>query len=44
MPGDWTILESSIPFEKKDAFTAVFTVNVKPDEEATLSYRIRVRY
>lgn len=44
MAGDWTILESSIPFEKKDAFTAVFSLNVEPDDEATLTYRIRVRY
>jgi hypothetical protein len=41
--GDWTLLESSRPFTKKDAMTAVFTVPVKPDEKAVLTYRVRVQ-
>jgi hypothetical protein len=43
MTGDWQILESSIPFEKEDAFTAVFSVPVPADGEATLTYRVQVR-
>lgn len=43
MPQDWTILESSIPHVKKDAYTAIFTVAIPKDGEVKLSYRIRVR-
>jgi len=44
MPGDWRILSSSMPFEKRDARTAVFSVPVKADGEATVTYHVRVRY
>lgn len=44
MPADWTVLASSRPHVKKDAHTAVFSLPVKPDEEVTLTYRVRVRY
>jgi hypothetical protein len=43
MTGDWQILESSIPFEKEDAFTAVFSVPVPADGEAKVTYRVQVR-
>ncbi len=43
MMADWRILESSIPSEKRDAQTAVFSVPVKADGEVVLTYRVRVR-
>ncbi len=44
MLGDWTILEESIPHIKKDARTAVFTLDVPADGEAKLTYRVRVSF
>jgi len=44
MPSDWRILTSSMPFEKRDAQTAVFSVPVKADGEVTVTYHVRVRY
>lgn len=44
MPSDWRILSSSMEHEKRDAQTAVFSVPVKADGEATVTYRVRVRY
>ncbi len=44
VPGDWQMLLSSHPHEKGDAFSAVFKVPVPKDGEATLSYRVRMRY
>jgi len=43
MISDWEILQSSIPHEKRDAQTAVFTIPVKADGEVELTYRVRVR-
>jgi len=43
MMADWRILESSVPSEKRDAQTAVFSVPVKADGEVVLTYRARVR-
>jgi len=43
MTADWKIIESSIPSEKRDAQTAVFSVPVKADGEVVLTYRVRVR-
>ena len=43
IPGDWTILESSHEYTKKDAFTVIFEVPAGADEEVTVSYRVRVR-
>jgi hypothetical protein len=42
-PGDWTILESSVPSRKIGAFTAEFPVPVPAGGEAKLTYRVRVR-
>ncbi len=42
--GDWTMLENSLPFDKKDAWTAVFKIIVKADSEATLNYRVRIKW
>lgn len=44
MPSDWTILESSQDFKKRDAHTAVFSVHVPKDGEAVVTYRVRVQY
>ena len=44
MGGDWEILEPSHPFEKKDAFTAQFKVNVPKDQEVKVTYRVRIRW
>jgi len=44
MPSDWRVLTSSVAFEKHDAHTAVFSVPLKADEEAVVTYRVRVRY
>jgi hypothetical protein len=41
-PGDWTILESSVPAKKLGAFTAEFAVPVPPGAQAKLTYRVRV--
>jgi hypothetical protein len=42
-PGDWTIVESSVPAKKLAAYTAEFPVTVAPGGEARLTYRVRVR-
>jgi hypothetical protein len=42
-PGDWTIVESSVPSRKIGAFTAEFPVSVPAGGEAKLTYRVRVR-
>ncbi len=40
--GDWRILESSHPYEKKDASTVEFPVSAKPGEEIKVTYRVRI--
>ncbi|HYQ17524.1 MAG TPA: hypothetical protein VEQ58_17245, partial [Polyangiaceae bacterium] len=42
--GDFTIVESSLPFVKKDASTVIFNVKVPARGKAKLTYRVRVRY
>ena len=42
--GDWEMLSSSFEAKKTAAFAAQFNVPVAKDGEATLSYRVRVRY
>ena len=44
LPGDWEMLSQTHDFEKLDAFTVRFDVPVKAGGEATLRYRIRIRY
>lgn len=44
MPSDWRILSSSMEYVKRDAQTAVFSVPVKANGEATVTYHVRVRY
>ncbi|MCA9751693.1 MAG: DUF4139 domain-containing protein [Gemmatimonadetes bacterium] len=42
--GDWTVLENSHPFEKKNAHDLEFKVPVKAGEEVVLTYRVRSQY
>jgi hypothetical protein len=42
--GDWEIVRSSVPSEKKDAHTFTFTVNVPKRGEQKITYTVRVRY
>jgi hypothetical protein len=42
--GDWTILESSLPYVKKDAGTFTFAVKVPARGKTKVTYRVRVRY
>jgi hypothetical protein len=42
-PGDWTIVESSVPAKKLSAFVAEFAVPVPAGRETKLTYRVRVR-
>ena len=44
VPGDWTILKSSQGYNKTEAHTAEFNINVPKDQEVKLSYRVRMRY
>jgi hypothetical protein len=44
VPGDWKMLESSLPFTRSEAFAAQFLVPVPKDGEAKLTYRVRMRY
>jgi hypothetical protein len=42
--GDWEIVASTFEAKKTAAFAAQFNVPVAKDGEATLSYRVRVKY
>lgn len=44
IPGDWEILEESIPHEKAAANTALWQVQVPSLGSALLMYRVRVKY
>ena len=42
--GDWTVLESTLPYEKKDAGTFTFNVKVPARGKTKFSYKVRLRY
>jgi hypothetical protein len=42
--GDWTIRESTLPFTKKDANTALCNVPVAKDGEATVEYTVMYKW
>ena len=42
--GYWEIMQSSIPFEKKDAYTVDFKVPVPSDSTVVLKYKVRFTY
>jgi hypothetical protein len=44
VPGDWTMLASSHPYKKSEAFVAEFNIPVPKDQETKLTYRVRMRY
>ncbi|MEJ2696089.1 MAG: DUF4139 domain-containing protein [Candidatus Sulfobium sp.] len=44
IPGDWTMLNSSHPYKKTDAFGAEFDMKVPKDKTVTLSYRVRMKF
>jgi hypothetical protein len=44
MMGDWEILSQSHEHVKRDAMTAVFSLDVPADGETTLTYRARLRF
>jgi hypothetical protein len=44
MPGDWEVLSNSHPFTKEASGTARFKVEVPAEGEATLAYRVRVKW
>lgn len=41
--GDWEILKSTHPYQKKDSRTFEFTVRCEPDKPVTVGYTIRTR-
>ena len=44
MPGDWTMVSESQPHAKAAAGTAEWKVKVPAEGQATLTYRVRVKY
>jgi hypothetical protein len=42
--GDWTMLESSLPYDKKDAGTFSFNVKLAARGKTKITYRVRLRY
>lgn len=44
LPADWRMLEHTHAFEKLDAFTVRFDVPVAAGKEATLRYRVQIRF
>jgi len=43
IPGDWTMVSSSAPFEKTSASTATWSIQVPAENSTTLTYRVRVK-
>lgn len=44
VPGDWTMVSSSHPYKKAEAFAAEFSIPVPKDGETKLDYRVKMRY
>ena len=44
IPGDWQMLQESVPHEKGNASTAVWRLEVPAEGKTVLSYRVRVRF
>ena len=42
--GDWTMLESSLPYDKKDAGSFSFNVKIAARGKTKVTYRVRLRY
>ncbi|MBI2080275.1 MAG: DUF4139 domain-containing protein, partial [candidate division NC10 bacterium] len=44
VPGDWEVLRSSHPYEKVEAHTLQYVVQVPKDGKTTVTYRVRMRW
>jgi len=44
VPGDWEMLRSSHSYEKSEAHTLQFVVDVPKDQEAKINYRVRMKF
>ncbi len=44
IPGDWKIINSTIPYDKTDSSTVKFNVKLKKDESKTIDYTVKIRY
>ena len=44
VPGDWEVLRSSHPYEKTEAHTLQYVVDVPKDKEAKVNYRVRIKF
>jgi hypothetical protein len=44
IPGEWTILQSSAPYQKTSSSTATWALAVPPQGSTTLTYRVRVKF
>jgi hypothetical protein len=44
VPGDWEVLRSSHPYEKVEAHTLQFVVQVPKEGKTTVTYRVRMRW
>ena len=44
IPGEWTIVSTSVPFRKTSSSTANWSVRIPPEGSTTLTYRVRVKY
>ncbi|OGB92461.1 MAG: DUF4139 domain-containing protein [candidate division NC10 bacterium RIFCSPLOWO2_12_FULL_66_18] len=44
VPGDWDVIKTSHPYEKAEAHTLKYTVNVPKDGKTTVNYRVRMRW
>ncbi len=42
--GDWEVVKASLPYEKTDARTLQFKVDVPKDGKTTVNYRVRMRW
>ncbi len=44
IPGDWTMLASSLPYHKSSSATATWSVHIAPESATTLTYRVRTKF
>ncbi|MDB5042707.1 MAG: hypothetical protein JWN27_3433 [Candidatus Eremiobacteraeota bacterium] len=44
IPGDWTMLQSSAPYQKSSSSTATWALVVPPQSTTTLTYRVKVKF
>ncbi|WP_417909142.1 DUF4139 domain-containing protein [Candidatus Electronema sp. PJ] len=43
VPGDWEMVEESLPHKKESSGTAVWEVQIEPKNSSTLTWRVRVK-